>query len=528
MFSRIYTGMFVSLLLAAVLSYGLYYFSWQERRADYEHKALQGTIQLVSDELHRLPVEKRVPYLDIVAQLLGADIRSVDRQQWLVATNREGWQPESGETLNLSAGRERIVWMLVLDDDQLVEVSIKALSEQQFRAYALLLVSELSRKNNPATLEQLQVDTSMPLAMAAINDVSLDAQQLSRLRRGGVVVDYGAADNANSFSVFARLDQQRALVVGPVPQFSALSPGTVIGMLLVSSLVIIAVAYWLVSQLEKRLRRISRMVRKFGRGDLQARVALEGNDSIAELGQRVDAMATRIEHLLQSQREIMQAVSHELRTPLARIRFRLGLLDDEIEGQQVIVRTTAIRRDLGELEQLIDEVLEHHKLTGLPDLPVEDVDVGSVVNRVVERIQVLYPAIVVSYKSDETVRLPGHVPSMERLLANLVGNACKFAEQQVVIRTTREAAYYCLMVDDDGPGVEPGEREKVFEPFYQVDGSRNKQKAGYGLGLAIVKRIADLHQATIRVSESPMGGARFIVCFPEQVGESTDLESKVS
>ncbi|MGB1257609.1 MAG: ATP-binding protein, partial [Thiolinea sp.] len=425
--------------------------------------------------------------------------------------------PVPKKTNQISRLQSQIAWLLAVGEQSLVEVRLNQVSEQQFRAQAVLLVSMLSR-NKDATPPQLQKYSVFPVNLPTVDQLGLavDAQQLSRLKRGSVVVSYDSEQN-NNFTVYAPVpNSDKAVALGPVPQFDDLPLSIVLGMLAITGLVVIAVSYWLVSRLETRLTQISDMVSTFGRGNLQARVKTGGQDAIANLGTKINGMATRIETLLQSQRDITQAVSHELRTPLARIRFRLGLLDDALQDNNAITdKTNAIRNDLTELEQLIDETLEHHKLTQLPDLPAERINISDLIKRVVKQTQELYPDTTIQLHVRTNKNINAHLASIERLLANLLNNACKYGAGSVHVSYQQQDKTTVLHVDDNGQGIPPTERQKIFTPFYQLDESRNKKKPGYGLGLAIVARITSLLGAQIEITDSTLGGARFSVFFPQ-------------
>ena len=107
------------------------------------------------------------------------------------------------------------------------------------------------------------------------------------------------------------------------------------------------------------------------------------------------------------------------------------------------------------------------------------------------------------------------IPRLFRRAAqNLATNAARYARQRVAITCVRQRDQIHLHVDDDGPGIPPEAREKVFEPFCRLDESRTADTGGAGLGLAIVQRIARLHDGKVRVDDGPLGGARFTLSLP--------------
>jgi two-component system OmpR family sensor kinase len=102
----------------------------------------------------------------------------------------------------------------------------------------------------------------------------------------------------------------------------------------------------------------------------------------------------------------------------------------------------------------------------------------------------------------------------ERAISNLISNALKYADSQIIISSEQTADEITISVEDDGPGVANEMREKIFDAFYRPDKSRARHQGGAGLGLAIVKRIQDWHHGHCEVESSKLGGAKFILSYP--------------
>jgi two-component system OmpR family sensor kinase len=113
----------------------------------------------------------------------------------------------------------------------------------------------------------------------------------------------------------------------------------------------------------------------------------------------------------------------------------------------------------------------------------------------------------------------GSVDGDRRLLARAVGNllrnAQKYAAQTVALSASRKGGALEILVDDDGPGIPEEERERIFDPFYRLDRSRDRATGGFGLGLSIARKAVHLHGGTLRVERSPLGGARFVIDLPD-------------
>ncbi|ONJ13509.1 two-component sensor histidine kinase [Burkholderia cenocepacia] len=262
------------------------------------------------------------------------------------------------------------------------------------------------------------------------------------------------------------------------------------------------------------IRRLQDAARAFGAGTLSTRVKLSGKSNIYELSQQFNDMAARIEASIKQQREMMHGISHELKTPLARLEFGLALLADPDETGRM-----RERRDVRELDELVTELLTIGRLEqGASELaPMEvvvDALIDSVAGNVADDIADRGIALDVS-----TLDAPAtHVcdPKLvARALLNLIRNGARYASRKVLLAATRDrSGALVLSVDDDGPGIPAAERARVFEPFQRLDSSRDRQTGGFGLGLAIVRRVAQVHGGDVRLEDSPLGGARFVITLP--------------
>ncbi|MCA3790329.1 ATP-binding protein, partial [Burkholderia sp.] len=267
------------------------------------------------------------------------------------------------------------------------------------------------------------------------------------------------------------------------------------------------------------IRRLQEAARTFGAGTLSTRVKLSGKSNIYELSQQFNDMAARIEASIKQQREMMHGISHELKTPLARLEFGLALLAEPDETGRMRERRDALRRDVRELDELVTELLTIGRLEqGASELaPMEvvvdaliDSVAGNVANDVADRgitLDVSALGAPATHVCDPKL--------VARALLNLIRNGARYASHKVLLAAAADATgALVLSVDDDGPGIPAAERARVFEPFQRLDSSRDRQTGGFGLGLAIVRRVAQVHGGDVRLEDSPLGGARFVITLP--------------
>jgi signal transduction histidine kinase len=247
------------------------------------------------------------------------------------------------------------------------------------------------------------------------------------------------------------------------------------------------------------------------------RVGAARSEPIAPLNQAFDAMAARIETLLERSRAMAAAIGHELRTPLARIRFAVDALREQPPTEAELA---AIEGDLDELEALIDASLTWSRLER-EDIRFEPGlgDLGHWLDRQVAHLRPI--------AGDRTLRCDLDGARIEArfdpallayALRNGVRNALKYARTAVHVGARTRDDRIEVTVDDDGPGVDPAQREAVFEPFRRLARDDDAGHAGWGLGLAVARRTMALHGGDARIEDSPHGGARLVLSLPRPPG----------
>ena len=275
-------------------------------------------------------------------------------------------------------------------------------------------------------------------------------------------------------------------------------------------------AYPVIRRLTQRLEALQRGVERWGAGDLSARINAEGRDEVAFLARRFNIAAERIETLMQSHKSLLANASHELRSPLARIRMGLELIGvDKASPQRM-----EISRSLGELDQLIDEILLASRLdTKQADAePFEMLDLTGLAAEECARANAeLQAELPCGPGAGLGLTLPGSPRLLRRLIRNLLENARRYSQGDISLELAQSGAgpgqRAIIKVHDRGPGVPSAQRERIFEPFYRLPGA-SEGNGGVGLGLALVKSISERHGGSVRCAERPGGGASFIVELP--------------
>src|SRR5258706_8797401 len=268
--------------------------------------------------------------------------------------------------------------------------------------------------------------------------------------------------------------------------------------LLLIAVAVGAAALPIVARLTRRLERLSRDVERWGAGDLALRAAVAGRDEIAAVGQSFNRAADRIEALLAAHRSLLANASHELRSPLTRLGLAIEL-PGETPG-----RLAEIRRNLAELDQLIDEILLASRLDHLEALERrESVDLLALAAEEAARTG--------AAAAGEPIEIAGDPRLLRRMIRNLLENAVKHGAPPVEIVVARSSSGRpTITVPARGPGIPDAERDRLFEPFHRPAG-RGEAAGSWGLGLSLVRQIAERHGGSVRCEARPDGGSAFVV-----------------
>jgi len=277
----------------------------------------------------------------------------------------------------------------------------------------------------------------------------------------------------------------------------------------------------LARSLVKPLRALVATATRFGEGELAARARQERSDEIGDLARAFNAMAAKLEARLLAEREMLANISHELRTPLARVRVVLEMAKEDPARAASLVNE--ISRDLTELERLTEDVLATVRLdferghsrapTGLR-LRATEVDLNAVLHQAVVRAAEAHPEREFVLEAPQRpAPLTGDPALLRRLFDNLLDNAQKYSTGPIVVRGRDDGQALAVDVEDSGIGIDRADLERIFEPFFRTDRSRQRATGGTGLGLALCRRIAELHGASI-TAESGAGKTTVTVRLP--------------
>ncbi len=283
--------------------------------------------------------------------------------------------------------------------------------------------------------------------------------------------------------------------------------------------------------------RITRVARDIQATDLSRRIGLLGpNDDLKQLADTFDAMLDRLQRAFDNQQRLIHDTSHELRNPLAVMRTNLDVTMSDpgstIEDYQHTVEVA--QRSSERMSKLVDDLLAYarHEAATRIEAPVDVTRlVGDLVDEFVGPAEATGLELAVDVEDD--LHVVGHARSLEQAVANLLANAVRFAPLGTAIAVTAgaDSGWVWITVADQGPGIDPEDRERVFQRYVRAgEGEAGRPHLaggkGSGLGLAIVREIVQAHRGEVSLVDTP-AGAMFAMWIPRLVEEETTGEFRL-
>jgi two-component system sensor histidine kinase GlrK len=293
-----------------------------------------------------------------------------------------------------------------------------------------------------------------------------------------------------------------------------------IALLVPATLTLAFLFTWLIA---RPIRQLDAAINRLGDGEFEQQLIVKGPRDLEYLGERLDWLRRRLAELEQQKQKFLRTISHELKTPLASLREGSGLLTDQVVGelnneQREIVRL--LQTSGSRLQGQIENLLNYSRIEGQYfALNPRLVSLDALLERVLMEHQITLKARQLSVdKRVSKVSVWGDEEMLKNVMDNLLSNAIKYSPIGGVldVRLSEKNPHAYLEVTDRGPGVDPAEREKIFEVFYQGRAAREGKPSGTGIGLAIVREYVQAHRGTVHVASTALGstGTSFIVELP--------------
>jgi signal transduction histidine kinase len=253
----------------------------------------------------------------------------------------------------------------------------------------------------------------------------------------------------------------------------------------------------------KPLTDLARAARDLGEDLRRAPLAEDGPSEVRQAAHAFNAMQLRIRHDIEERERFLAAVSHDLKTPVTRLRLRSELLGDTELRQRFL-------HDLDDMQDLLGGALDFLQGKAAEEA-MQPVDLAAMAESLADDFTAA--GGTVTLQESESLRVVARPRALRRAFANLIDNALKYGGCADISLSAANGELL-IAIADDGPGLPEGELERVFEPFYRIETSRNRSTGGVGLGLAIVRQIADSHGGTVSLENRAEGGLRAVLRLP--------------
>jgi signal transduction histidine kinase len=503
LFTRIYLIVLLTLIMTALTVVFAMHQVNKHRFTNFTEHRKQALAALININSEAVTDDRLSNWLAIVSRLTGTDWRLVPVDQ--DEQNSQWWTERA--TITVVTGRPSI---------QLIEAQVTDWDELLvgtgfLMVNALSLVPALERDQH---LESLETATGISATPVAIDAEPLGFLQQRQLAQGqAVITSQNQALMTPQQCIYVPMGQGNALRLGPVEPFTWLTP---LGLLLVTGLVLSAVGAIIYGALLPLKRRISRMilaVDAIQHTPSSVAVPEQPADELGTMGLHINRMAAGLVRLAQRNRDVNQAVSHDLKTPLAQLKFALELLKPERQQAYVVEK---MNQSISDMEMLVDELLLYQSLAEpLIGSKLKNIDLTALVPLVID-------SLVCPGDLEYAVDLPpaplyiaGEERLVRRLLGNLLSNACHYGNSTVNLTARKtESGEVLVTIEDDGPGIPDADKQRVFEPFYRLDRTREADIKGHGLGLAISLDIVINMGGEIAIEDCNGGGCRVLITFP--------------
>lgn len=414
-------------------------------------------------------------------------------------------------------------------DDTVLKLRFREVYRDVAEATALIVRGHLSAllpQERDAAIERLSNAFSVQLALLSEAESLPESDVLERVSERGL--SYYQASQDSAAKVLIRLDDGALARLQMPPPFNPRAWPVMLLLVLVAGGALAGALLLLLRGVDHNLRAVESVAVRIARGEMDARVETGESQLVSRLAAAFNSMAEHIQRLVGVQREMIHAVSHELRTPVARIRFGVQMIEDCDNAADLQKQLDGIDGDIQELDELIDEILTYARLEqGGPVFALHESSVIDIVRQVVSEQRLIHTKVaidaVVPAEAEAWALSDVEPRYLHRAIQNLVGNAARYANDQVRVTCQLDEHTCRVDVEDDGSGIPEEDWEKVFTAFARLDDSRTRTSGGYGLGLSIVRRILYWHGGQAFVARSDeLGGARFSLVWPRKKAEERE------
>ncbi len=526
-FFKIYSGIIIGIILVASFAYLSLEGINKLRYESYLVETIGGTFSLITAGVVRHEGPERKEWINVIERLTGINLEVGQLD------NLQDYKPhilnDGGELIYIQADatnkRAKVALPIPGNDDNFVLSELTDISQTVTRMTALLILNELGRHpkiDREKVLTSLDESFGYDLKLESPDKTPLDQSQLRRLKQGDIVVNLNdTSSSAPHVKVYAKYGNSGfVLTLGPIMLFQW-NPVMLLALIgSIASLILILFGYILVRPLERKLKALENSINNVGTSRSQP-IEIVGNDAFAGMGASINSMMNRITTLVEQQRQLTNDISHELRTPVARMLFRIENIIDDTDLDESNGNIEGMKRDINNLNKMIDEILTCAKLDHPQQFKKRNFDIIGATAEIIKDLSPQHPDVNFSQTADEAkIVVYAEEVMLIRAIENLLINSCRYCKKAVSISFLTNSSGLDVYVEDDGLGIPEEYRDSIFHPFIRIDKSRNRALGGFGLGLSIVQKVAELHQGKVEAGVSrSLGGAMFSMNLPSALNQ---------
>ena len=312
---------------------------------------------------------------------------------------------------------------------------------------------------------------------------------------------------SRKITLVVMVDNKFLSVTVPRGRISAANPHQLLVLMVFVSILLVFLAIIILRNQLKPIIKLAEVSEAFGKGQsLYFKPA--GSEEVRRAGSAFIAMRSRIEKQIEQRTQMLSGVSHDLRTPLTRLKLGLTLLKNENEAKEML-------EDVNSMQAMLDEFLIFAKTEAIEE-PTK-LDPVRLIERIIIRNKKQPQIIEFNNESNSSglVLIPLREIMFERAIQNILDNA-KNVSSKISIHLDIKKNFLQILIEDNGPGIDPDDREKALKPFARLDQSRNQNNhSGVGLGLSIALDTVRSHGGNLTLDSSQkLGGLRVKITLP--------------
>ncbi len=304
------------------------------------------------------------------------------------------------------------------------------------------------------------------------------------------------------------LKHQNSLYLIKFNRFFQFTLMTAIYILVLILLFLLAVSlcYWVIRAIEKPAYMVISALKKLSE-NIYADIKLSNDSEITKaISDDLYQLQNALKKALSSRTDMLAAISHDLKTPITRLKLRTELLDDEIAQKGLL-------KDIEEIEQMIGSIISFSKAF-VNDERVVTFNLSELVESIAQNY--IDMGFSIQTQLENHIQYKGRIVSIKRAVSNVLDNAVKYGKQNILLQLVQSDNYIHCVVSDTGQGIKPENFDKIIQPFFREDATRNNAIKGSGLGLSITSEILRSCGGNLKFEINQPSGLLVVIELPKQ------------